>query len=57
MIVKGGRGKTRGEGGKKGKEGGEERKGSKMIVNMGGGGWVCTLKIRGRGGREGGEAE
>ena len=54
VIVKGGRGKTRGEGGKKGKEGGEERKGSKMIVNMGGGGWVCTLKIRGRGdGREG----
>ena len=25
-----------------------------MIVNMGGGGWVCTFKIRGRGnGREG----
>ena len=24
-----------------------------MIVNMGGGGWVCTFKIRGRGdGRE-----
>ena len=38
--------KTRGEGG--------EKRGSKMIVNMGGGGWVYTFKIRGRGdGREG----
>ena len=38
VIVRGGGGKTRGEGGKKGEEGvGRRGRGSKMIVNMGGG--------------------
>ena len=47
--------KPEGREGKNGRRGGGRRgRGSKMIVNMGGGGWVCTFKIRGRGdGREG----
>ena len=52
-IARGGGGKTRGEGeekgevgrGKRGERGGRRGRGSKMIVNMGGGGWVCTFKI------------
>ena len=57
VIIKGGRGKTRGEGGKKGEEGGEERKGSQMMVNMGGGRVGVYFKNKRKGGREGGEAE
>ena len=55
-IVKRGKGgKTRGGEGKKGEEGGGRRgRGSKMIVNMGGGRWVYTFKITEMGdGREG----
>ena len=57
VIVRGGRGKTRGEGGKKGRKAGRRGRGSKMIVNMGGGRVGVYFKNKRKGGREGGEAE
>ena len=56
-TVRGGGGKTRGEGGEIGEEGGGgEEGGQKWLWIWEGGGWVCTFKIRGRG-WEGGEAK
>ena len=43
MIVRGGRGKTRGEGGKKGEEGGQERKGEQNDCEYGRGAGGCVL--------------
>ena len=43
VIVRGGRGKTRGEGGKKGEEGGQERKGEQNDCEYGRGAGGCVL--------------
>ena len=57
VIVRGGRGKTRGDEGKKGEEGGEERKGEQNDCEYGRGRVGVYFKNKRKGGREGGEAE